>query len=83
MLFWLKQNSIFFLNVLVGGQKKEPLPEDFAFFVSKINDRCAHVGSNEAGTRHLPYFSFCKFDKFEEVTLTNMKDTLRTAKNAL
>ena len=44
---------------------------------------CAHVGSNEAGTRHLPYFSFCKFDKFEEVTLTNMKDTLRKAKNAL
>ena len=47
----------FFLNLLVGRQKKELLPEDvsdtslannfLAFFENKINDIYAHIDNNE------------------------------------
>ena len=85
--------SLLFLNTLVGRQKKELLPEDvsdmslannfLASFENKSNDIRAHTSNNENEIRHLPDISICKLNKFEEVTLTDMKDTLRKANKTL
>ena len=50
------------------------------FFENKINDICAHIGNNDEAISHLPDIPYCKFDKFKEVTLSDIKDILSKAK---